>query len=139
MGEDRGAERNVRLYGPAGSYPQDCQCPVFLFRLACGEVHIREGVQLGHHDVDVVRSDSGRQHGDSLAVVFSGCGDELPWLVTELDVGKESGDHIDSSRVADENDDVSQLFRFQMDVERWPVIIDDKFRFCYSHNMNFNV
>ena len=87
------------------------------FRLARGKVHIGEGIQFRHDDVDVVGSDAGREHGDPLSVVFSGGRNEFPGLPGEFDVGKIFRDHCHSARVSHQDDDVCKFIRSEMDVE----------------------
>jgi hypothetical protein len=77
VGEDIGAERNVRVQGAGGADAEDVQGPVHGLHLTGGKVDVRQGVQFGHDNVDVVGADAMRQDGDALAHPLSGDGDEF--------------------------------------------------------------
>ena len=97
------------------------------------EIDVRQGVQLGHHDVDVVGADAMGQDGDTLAVPPSGDGDELAGGMPELDIFQQFGDHVDPAGVAHKDDVVGQFFRLQVNVEHGAVAVDDEFGFRDSH------
>ena len=133
MREDVGAEGNVRVQGAGGADTQDVQGLVHGLDLAGGEIDVGEGVQLGHHDVDVVGADAMGKEGDALAVPPAGDGDELAGGVPEFDVFQHFGDHVDPAGVAHEDDVVGQFFRLEVDVEHGAVAVDDEFGFRDSH------
>ena len=108
-----------------------------LFRLPRPEIDVGESVQLRHDDVAVVGADAGREGCDPFPVVPACDRHKLPVGVAELFVGQEFPDHVPPARVPDKNHCVGDLLRSQVDVERGPVGVDDKFRFRYSHGFSF--
>ena len=133
MGEDIGAERNVRVQGAGGADAEDVQGLVHGLHLAGGEIDIRQGVEFGHDNVNIVGADAMRQDGDAFPVPLSGDGNEFAGSVAELDLVQQVRDHVHAAGVAHEDDVVGQFFRLQMDMEGGAVAIDNEFRFRDSH------
>ena len=98
------AQRNVCVQGAGGADTEDIQRLVHGLDLARGEVHVGQGIQLGHDDVDVVRADTVRQRGDTLSVALAGDGNEFAGFVAEFDVCKIFADHVHAGRVSHHDD-----------------------------------
>ena len=130
------AQRNVCVQGAGSADAQDVQGLVHGLDFAGLEVHVGQGVQLGHDDVDIVRADAMGQRGDALAVALAGDGNEFTGFVTEFYVCEVFSDHVHAGRIADHDDVICQFFGFQMDVKHGTVAIDDEFRFRDSHSIN---
>ena len=56
--QDIGTQRDIGVKGAGSADAQDLEGPVLRLYFAGGEIHVSQGVQLGHHDVDIVRSDA---------------------------------------------------------------------------------
>ena len=127
MREDETAEGDLRLDGAAGADAQDVQRAVLGELLARLEIDVGEGIELRHHDIDVVRADAGGQDRDALPVEQPRGPDEFARSALGLDGGEIGFDHGDPAGVADEDHVVGQLFRTDVDVERGAVTVDDQF------------
>ena len=71
LGGQHGPNGHIGLQAAAGAQPDDAQVQAF-FRRAHGarnKVDVDQGVQLVHHDVDVVGAHAGAEHGEALAAV----------------------------------------------------------------------
>ena len=128
------AQRDVCVQGAGGADAQDVEGAVLRLYLAGFEVHVGQGVQLCHHNVNVVRANPMGQGGDALAIVFAGYGDEFTRGVAELDVCQVFGNHVHAGRIAHHNYVIGQFLRFQVNVEHGAVAVDNKFRFRNSHS-----
>ena len=126
--DDKRVDGHFGLHGAAGADPDEAQCFPFAFDFFGAEVYVGERVELVHHDVDVVRSDSGGEHGDPRAPVGTGYGMELPVASFQLDAIEMSGHHAHAAGVAHQNNLVGQFLRSQMEVENRPVVVGYQFR-----------
>ena len=134
MREDEGPERDFRLDGAAGAYPQDVESTVLGLDLAGLEIDVGEGVELGHHDVDVVGADARREHREPLSAAAAGHPHELPRGASGLDLVEQGDEHLHAAGIADEYHVVGKLVGTDVDVEYRTVAVDDKFRFRDSHD-----
>ena len=94
---------------------------------AGSEVDVLQCIQLVDHDVNIIASDSGALHGDSLALICSGDGVEFAagnLALLGLEVRCYEGY---SAWVAHEDYFIRHLLRAQMKVEATSILIDDEF------------
>ena len=84
-------------------------------------------IQFVQHDVDIVRPDAVRERGDAFSFVCPGDGVKLAAGDFAFFRVEKRRNGIDPLRVADEDDAVSQLFGFQMQMETASICIDDEF------------
>ena len=124
--KDVAAQGNVGMQGAGGADPEDIQAAVHGLHLAGFKVHVGQGVQLRHHDVDIVRADAVGQRRDAFSVVFAGDGDKLTGGVAALDVGEEIGQHVHAAGVSHHDDVVGQLFGLQMNMESGAVSVNNE-------------
>ena len=86
VGQHIAAQRNVCVQGTGSTNAQDVEGTVYWLNLARFEVHIGQGIQFRHNNVNVVRADTMGQGGNALAIVLTGYGDEFTGFVAEFDV-----------------------------------------------------
>ena len=95
--------------------------------LAGREIHVGKGVELGYHNVDVVRAYSVAQTHYGLAFISAAYGMEFARADFECSGVEIFGHHIHSRGVAYENYAVGKLVGVQMEVENCPVGVDYEF------------
>ena len=115
------------MQGAGGDDAEDVEGLVHGLYLAGFEVHIGQGVELGHHDVDIVRADAVGQRRDALSVAFAGNGYEFTGFVAEFDICQVFSDHVHAGRVSHHDDVVGQFFGFQVNVKHGTVAVDNQF------------
>ena len=98
---------------------------------ACGEIDIGQGVKLVDHDVDIVGTDAVAQAHDRLALIGAAYGVELARRHLEGLAVEKRGDHIDTTRIADQDYTVGELFGQKVKVKHRSVGVDDQFRGSY--------
>ena len=69
--EDKCTKRNLRLDGPGCTDADDIERTMFRLDLACLEVDIGQSIKLVHNDIDIVRTDTGRQSRNPDSLIFS--------------------------------------------------------------------
>ena len=121
------------MQGAGGADAEDLEGPVLRLDLTGEEVHVRQGVELGHDDIDVVGADTVGEGRQALAVVAAGHRNELTGGMAEFDVAQVFRNHIDTAGVSDHDNGVSQLFRLDMEMEHGTVRVDDQFRLRDTH------
>ena len=84
---------------------------MFCLGLAGFKIDVGKGVKFSHDYVAVVRTDAGGQGGNTLPVVLSRYGDELPVGVAELLVFKVITDHVYPVGISYQDDCVGEFFR----------------------------
>ena len=111
----------------AGTDTDNRECAVFGLVVSFLEVDVGKGIQLVHHDVDVVATDACAEDCDAFALVGAGDCVELTTLYLTFLRVEMAGNGIHSSRIADQDDAVSQLFGFDVKMEDAAIFIDDEF------------
>ena len=137
-GEDQLAHADVGLNGSGRPQTHQRELPLLGLLLPGLEVDVGQRVELRYGDVDVADADAGREHRHAPALVGAGNGVEFAVGRLALDMVEMFGHEGHAARVADQNDDVGQLLRTQMQVEDRPVVVDNQFgRRNGSHNGEF--
>ena len=128
MREDERTDGQIGLQGAAGAQPKQGELPELGTYGARGQVDVGQGVQLGQHDVDVVRADAGRDDREAFAPEGAGHGVKFAvgdFLFARVEAG---GDGLDASRIADQQHRVGQLFGAQVEVKYGAVVVEDQLR-----------
>ncbi len=105
---------------------------MFRLYLAGGEIHVGKGVELGYHNVDVVRAYSVAQTHYGLAFICATYCMELARADLESARVEIFSHHIHSRGVTYENYTVGKLVGVQMEVENCPVGVDYEFGGFYD-------
>ena len=136
---EESAQRNVFLHTAASADTHDVEAALVLFLRAGSKVDIRQCVDLVHHDIAVVGTDTGGDTRDTLTLELTGDGMELTGLYVALDgtFVEEGSHHVHTVLVTDEDDLVGQELGFKMQMKRRTIGIDDQLR-CGKmfHNIN---
>ena len=127
FGGDGRQDGNVGLQGAAGADTHDVEGAVFRLHLHRLEVDVGEGVQLVHHDVDIVGAHAGGEDADAFAAQGAGVGHEFAVLPAEFDGIEAAGDVLHTSRIAHHNDMVSNLFGMKSEMVDLPSGLQWKF------------
>ena len=123
---DIGAGRRLGLQSATSAHADEGQRAVHGALRAGGEVDVGQGVELVHHDVDVVAADARGEGRDALALVGARDGVELAALDLTLHGVEVVGYQGDAAGVAHEDHAVGQLFGAEVQVEDATVAIDDQ-------------
>ena len=115
------------MQGTGSADPEDIEGAVLRLYLTGFEIHIGQGVQLCHHDVYIVGTDSVGQGGDALSLVLAGNGNELTVRIAALDVREMVCQDVYPAGVSHHDHIVCQLLRLHMEVKDGSVSVDDKF------------
>lgn len=128
-GNSKRIEGNIRLYGAGGTDPDDVEGAFFITDLPGPEVYIGQGIQLMHHDVDVVGPDAGRQSRDPFIQIGPGAADEFPVPDLAFDVMEIARDLADPPGIASHDDRIGQLLRLKAEMVDTSVGVDEQFGF----------
>ena len=111
----------------AGTYAHDVQASFLRLLRAGGKIDIRQRIHLVHHDIAVIGTDTRRDTRDTLALEFTGDGMKLAALYVAFDRSfvEERCYHIYSVLVSDQDHFVCQKLRFEMQMKRRTIRIDD--------------
>ena len=120
-------DRSLGLQPATSAYAHHLQLTELGLLRAAIEVDIGKGVELVDHNVDVVASDTRREHGDALALVYSGDGMKLTAGDVALDKVEVCSYRGHAAWVAYENHLGGQLLGTYMKMEYGAVFIDDEF------------
>ena len=117
----------VRLHSAARTDTHDVEATFLRFLRAGREIDVRKRVNLVHDDVAVIGSDTRGDTGDTLAVELTGDGMELAALYIALyrSFVKERSYNIYSILVSHQDHFVCQKLRFEMQMKRRTIRIDD--------------
>ena len=91
------------------------------------EVDVCQGIQLVHHDIDVVTSDTGGNHCDAFSLVSTGDGLELAAFHFTFLVFEMGGNQCYSSGVTYQDNLVCQPFGLYVKMKYRTVFIDNQF------------
>ena len=103
------------------------------------EVDIGEGIELIHHDLDIVASDAVGECCHSLALVGAGDGVKLSAADVTLSVVEAGGNHVHATGIATDDDLVGELLRAEVEMEDRSIFVDNQLGVGYSilsHNYN---
>ena len=89
------------------------------------QVDIDQSIQFIHHDVDVIRTNSGRDNRQAVSLVISGDGTELPVAFLDVYFLEIRGNHFYSGRVTHEDHLFCQIFGMKVEVKDTPVSVRD--------------
>lgn len=85
LGDDIFAKVEILLKGAGSADTHDVESAMLRALAARSEVDIGEGIELGHHDLDIVGADAVRDSHDRLAVISAADGMELARADLEID------------------------------------------------------
>jgi len=128
------AKIKIGLNRTAGSHPNEGESLMLGLNLSGLEVDVGKGVKLGYHNIKIVAANTMRECGYSLALVGTCAECELAGLPTGFNLIEHGHKEFNSSRVAEHNYGVCKLLGFDMQMEYASIVIDNKFRFRYSHD-----
>ena len=120
------ADMKVGLEGAGGADPHYVEAPQVAVHGPCPEVDVGEGVKLRQHYLHVVGTDAVGNAHHRLPPVGATYGMEFTRLHVVVYGVEHRGHHVDTSRVAHEDNVVAQLVGAQMDMEDRAVVIDDQ-------------
>ena len=124
---EESAQRDIFLHTAAGTDTNDVEAAFVLFFGAGSEVDVSERVDLVHHDIAVVGTDTGGDTRDTFALELTGNRMELARLHVTLDRAfvKERSHHVYTVLITHEDDFIRQELRFKMQMECRTIGIDD--------------
>ena len=111
LSSDKGVYINLFLQGSAGTDTHNVERAVLRLHLHRLQVNIGQGIQFGHHNVDVVGAHTRGERGDALSAQSARVYHQLTVLVGELHRVEIFRYIRHAPRVAHHNNIVGQIFR----------------------------
>ena len=126
-----GYEGSQRCFGLQTSTSTDTdkrKCPMLGLVLTLLEIDVGEGIQLVHHNVEVVATDTMTEASDAFPPVCACNGMKLTTLYVTFFRIEMRSNCVNPARVSNKNDTVSKLFRPDVKMENAAIFVDDELR-----------
>ena len=131
---DERSHRREWLKTTTGTDAYTGECTVFIFFFAGVEIDIGKSIQLVHHDIDVIASDTRRLNGNTLTFIDTSNGAEFTAGHLTFYRIEMRGNGGYTSRITNKDYLVCQILGLEMEVECASVLINGEFR---SRKMSF--
>ena len=109
--DDKRIYRNVGLYRTGSTDTDDIQGTADRFYFFGFQIDMGQSIQFVDNDIDIIRTDTGGNHGKPVTPVTAGDGVKFAVTFFQLDLLKMGGDGFHPSRVTDQNDIVGKVLR----------------------------
>ena len=90
------------------------------------QVDIGQRIELVHYNVEVVGAHARAEHGDTFAVEIARTRDKFAVLSSHLNFVKKRSNHVDTVRVANQDDIIGYLVGMEIQVIYGAFIVEDK-------------